>query len=434
MAGALIPVLIAVAAEACASSDTEGQSSLEADADASLDVGHLSEAGSVKKFADSFPTPTFLCDAPEVQFKKIALGMDRGCAIDQRQRAWCWPGASVFYAGINSKEDSLAPELIQGWDIVQQVVAGPSHACALQVSGAIECFGSGAFGQVAPGDDMAGAVGLWQNPPKPVAGGLSGITELVSGTHHVCARTVMGAVYCWGQNHHGQIGIGSMTNAVFSPKPVKNLGAVQQLAAGDRFNCAVTADTGALFCWGQAIFGVSGSKGSDDLWGVVYPSYVPGLEGVEITQMAFGQVHLCVLSSQKMVYCWGYNDFGQCGQPFDPKQADVKNFVKTPTPVSNLPPVQQLSAGWRSTCALLESGEVMCWGHAGWNEFGDGKWGSSTDIPQYVPNINKATAISSGWAQTCAILENGAVACWGNFPYWVKPFLTSPQCMSFDGK
>jgi alpha-tubulin suppressor-like RCC1 family protein len=246
----------------------------------------------------------------------------------------------------------------------------------------------------------------------------------------------MGAVYCWGQNGYGQIGVGTMTEAVFSPQLVKNLGAVKQLASGDRFSCAITADTGALFCWGQAIFGVPGSTGPYDLTGVVYPSYVPGLEGMDIIQLALGQVHLCVLNAQKKVYCWGYNDFGQCGQPFNPKQTtDAATFVKAPHLVPNLPPVQQLSGGWRSTCALLESGEVMCWGHAGWSELGvkmgDGQWESSTNIPQYVPSIKNAKAISSGWAQTCAITENGAVACWGNFPYWVNPSSPFPQCMTF---
>lgn len=424
----LIPILIAAAAGACTPFAEEGQSTTLAHAEPDMPDVHLSEKDFLNNFEDSFPIPALLCDEPVLQFKKIALGMDRGCAIDQQHRAWCWPGASVVYAEYTQKKVFLLPELVQGWGNVQQVVAGPMHACALQASGAVECFGGNGFGQIAPGDDMGGVVGIWQNPPKPVAGGLSKIAELASGTYHVCARNAIGAVYCWGQNQHGQVGIGSMTDAVFSPQPVKNLGAVKHLAAGDRFNCATTADAGALFCWGQAIFGISGSKGQGGAWGVVYPSYVPGLEGVDITQMAFGQVHLCVLSAQKTVHCWGYNDFGQCGQPFDPGQTDTEMFVKTPKLVSNLPPVRQLSGGWRSTCALLESGEVMCWGHAEWNELGVK---SSTNIPQLIPNIKNAMAISSGWAQTCAIIENGAVACWGNFPYTVKPSSTSPQCMTF---
>ena len=42
-------------------------------------------------------------------------------------------------------------------------------------------------------------------------GFLSGVVELAAGGSHTCARTSTsgGAVYCWGRNHKGQLGIGT---------------------------------------------------------------------------------------------------------------------------------------------------------------------------------------------------------------------------------
>lgn len=37
------------------------------------------------------------------------------------------------------------------------------------------------------------------------------VVEIAAGSHHTFARTASGAVYCWGLNAHGQLGIGGET-------------------------------------------------------------------------------------------------------------------------------------------------------------------------------------------------------------------------------
>ena len=75
-----------------------------------------------------------------------------------------------------------------------------------------------------------------------------------------------------------------------------------------------------------------------------------------------------------------------------------------------------LSAGGMHTCVILDNGSVSCWGRGSNGQLGNGETSS-----KYTPTLTSslgigrtAVAISSGAAHTCAILDNGDVACWGD--------------------
>ena len=58
-----------------------------------------------------------------------------------------------------------------------------------------------------------------------------------------------------------------------------------------------------------------------------------------------------------------------------------------------------LDVGVRHSCALRESGEIVCWGD---NEYG-----------QSSPPVGRFISISGGGWYGCALRENGSAACWG---------------------
>ena len=71
------------------------------------------------------------------------------------------------------------------------------------------------------------------------------------------------------------------------------------------------------------------------------------------------------------------------------------------------------------TCAILDDGSVACWGRNTNGELGDG-----TTIDRTAPTQTDslgigrtAVYIASGWDHTCAILDDGSVACWGDNLY-----------------
>ncbi|MCA1598241.1 MAG: hypothetical protein LC769_04345, partial [Chloroflexi bacterium] len=80
-----------------------------------------------------------------------------------------------------------------------------------------------------------------------------------------------------------------------------------------------------------------------------------------------------------------------------------------------------ISAGGAHTCAILDTGGVRCWGE---NLYGQLGYGNTTNLgdnnatpdtagPVRLGSGRTAIAISAGDADTCAVLDDGSVRCWG---------------------
>lgn len=72
-----------------------------------------------------------------------------------------------------------------------------------------------------------------------------------------------------------------------------------------------------------------------------------------------------------------------------------------------------VTGGAEHTCALLEDGRVACWGNNDNGQLGDGTFKSS-NTPVLVQGIDTAQAVDAGALHTCALLMSGEVRCWGN--------------------
>lgn len=113
----------------------------------------------------------------------------------------------------------------------------------------------------------------------------------------------------------------------------------------------------------------------------------------------------CALLSDTTVICWGDNTKGQLG---------MGSEVSQPLPgerVVGLEGVVALAVGNDHVCALLDDGEVRCWGDNDKGKLGDGT-GVDSSLPVQV-DIEGVLAIDSEGSHTCALLESGKIACWG---------------------
>ena len=80
-----------------------------------------------------------------------------------------------------------------------------------------------------------------------------------------------------------------------------------------------------------------------------------------------------------------------------------------------------LATGERHSCAILDSGDLKCWGAGLHGQLGNGD--SSTNV--YSPSAiaidlgtgRTAVAVDAGGDVTCAILDNGDLKCWGEDYY-----------------
>jgi alpha-tubulin suppressor-like RCC1 family protein len=277
------------------------------------------------------------------------------------------------------------------------VAAGRSHTCAVTVSGGVKCWGKNEHGELGNGTWADSSV------PVEVTGLSSGVKSVAAGWGHTCALTASGGVKCWGYNKNGELGDGA-NETLNRPADVRGLqSGVTFLEAADDHTCAVLAD-GTVKCWGFNDYGQLGDGTSEDR---NVPVKVEGLYGT-IVGVAAGWGHTCALSSSGGVKCWGNNHYGQLGV-----QAGKEN-IHTPVTVSGMAyGATAISADGGQTCVITDKGAVMCWGNNKYGQLGDGT-AEIRMLPVTVAGLTFApAAVISGWNHSCALRENGDMACWG---------------------
>lgn len=277
---------------------------------------------------------------------------------------------------------------------VAQVAAGGVAACARLTTGAVQCWGANAYGQL--GD------GTTQNRSSAVAVmGLTGTTDLAAGTNHFCAVLADRTVSCWGRNHLGQLGDGMMAAAGRStPAPVTGLTNVRQVELGQEFSCALLFD-GTVRCWG----GNTSSQIGDGT-GTTRLTPTPVMNLSNVVRIAVGDVHACALLVDRTVRCWGLGTAGQLGD-------GTGQTRPLPVAVPNLTNVVDLAAGSSHTCAALLDGTISCWGSNLNGQIGDGSM-AARPMPTAVMGVAGALQVSAGASHSCARLFDGTVRCWGN--------------------
>jgi alpha-tubulin suppressor-like RCC1 family protein len=121
--------------------------------------------------------------------------------------------------------------------------------------------------------------------------------------------------------------------------------------------------------------------------------------------VASGDQHTCAVVNGGQVDCWGLNANGQLGN-------GLTTNSLSPVTVTGLSGVTAVAAGGNDSCALLTGGTVKCWGFNGSGELGNGTTADSS-TPVTVTGISGVSAIEVGFLHSCAVLLAGAVDCWG---------------------
>ena len=123
----------------------------------------------------------------------------------------------------------------------------------------------------------------------------------------------------------------------------------------------------------------------------------------DFVAVAAGTLHTCAVTDSGGVVCWGWT--------FEGSFSDDSLMAQTvPVAVSGLESdITDVTASDLYGCALTTGGGVKCWGVDHVNE--------SRTAPEDVAGLEEgALAISSSGHQSCALTTTGAVRCWD--PRW----------------
>ena len=141
------------------------------------------------------------------------------------------------------------------------------------------------------------------------------IVAAAAGDSHSIALAADGAVFSWGDNLFGQLGLGhvgndagpmSLLREVALPQKVDVLSGLNVCAvvAADTASCSVTA-TGELFTWGD---GERGRLGHGDEANQLTPKRVDYLRDAWVVAVTCGKRHAMAVVRDGGVFGWGYVD------------------------------------------------------------------------------------------------------------------------------
>lgn len=276
-----------------------------------------------------------------------------------------------------------------------QVCAAEQHGCALRVGGTVECWGNNERGQLGLGDSAPRA------EPTPIVG-LS-FRAIACGGRISCGVTDERSVACWGENAEGGLGQDDSFGSpdLLVPTPIAAASSFSQVSVGQGHVCAV-AEGGALYCWGRNTSGQLGLGGGPVQ--VRVPTLVDA--SARYRRVAAAMNHSCAIREDGSLFCWGSESDGQLG--LGTPELDRSDLPRQVSGTGYL----DVQANWFHSCALRTGGSLSCWGRNLEGQLGIGNtMGRGREEPAQVAGEG-FSALSVGHFHSCA-LRKGAVYCWG---------------------
>jgi alpha-tubulin suppressor-like RCC1 family protein len=326
---------------------------------------------------------------------KMSLGAYSSCALTPEGKVLCWGRGQVLYQkGLATSNVPLALDVGDAKD----VAVGLGYACAVSTaSNLVKCWGESNADYLLGGGDPGASYA-----EIPVAGARS----IAAGTAHACAINGTGQVFCWGSADDGRLADGkahvSGDHRGFDPRsPVLTVTQAVQIGVGDSISCALTG-AGSVYCWGY-----------DTPQAKVYEpeavhSSAPGSPLLnDAVDLCVGGNHACARRTSGEVVCWGDNSFGQLGT------GDSSAQPRSTYVVVALASVEDVVCRGAHSCARTRDGSLYCWGNNRFGQLGNGGGDAPPAPPAVVPGLEDIVAAYAGEANTCARLKSGRVYCWG---------------------
>lgn len=378
-------------------------------------------------------------DAGAPRIVSVAAGGSHACATRSDGTLVCWGQNSAGQLGLPLAGNGTCsggpcrPPTVVPLTDVTGTCHGSNHTCAVKTDGTVWCFGANdnsQLGHDASTDSDCGGNRCNATPTKVV--GVSGAKQLACNERATCARTDAGDVYCWGSNGQSLAGLDATTastttpNRIAFPEAVSDFAIGYGLASGGTHGCAVGASS-AIYCWGSNAAGELGvpaaSIGSCD--GVAAsctktPQKVMNGANPLTTadKVRVGIQGSCALLKDHSVWCWGSNQWMQMGiDPFDATE-------HAPTKVAALGSafVTAVEAHYLVYAVIDSTKKITSWGRSTDSAaIGNGQltgslpcaFGAKCEKPVKLALPSDVAQVAEGRGFSVALTSTGDVWAWG---------------------
>ena len=382
--------------------------------------------------------------------KQVSAGADRTCIISARDEIFCWGSGAHGILG-NSKVSSIYP--VAALDLNReplsgavQVQVGYDHTCLVDQREKLYCFGLNTHGQL--GSSFLAGVAI-NGEDKPILK----VTSIdVQGSKTCLVYGESQGVGCFGDHEidnvnskpkqnsfiiedlrkngqafqgAGGVAIGKNEICVIegnqmvtclprgevktNPVTVSDSSHVQlkdiwQLKIRGGTACALSQESGSIFCWGQDTLSQAESAQQVTL---------NGQPSKEFIQLAVTADQVCgVQGSERTLYCTA---------SLDPTLKKIELIPAVTDTGKALKGVVSLSGGQRHLCAVNESGQLYCWGKNESSQFGTKSPLESTNpilIQLKNDHLGRVNRVAAGDHHTCVSSpDEASLYCFGESFY-----------------
>ncbi|XP_056652130.1 probable E3 ubiquitin-protein ligase HERC4 isoform X5 [Monodelphis domestica] len=293
---------------------------------------------------------------------------DVGCGL--RHTVFVLDDGTVYTCGCNDlgqlghEKSRKKPEQVVALD-AQNIVAvscGEAHTLALNDKGQVYAWGLDTDGQLGlPGTEE------YIKVPRNIKSLTDiQIVQIACGYYHSLALSKGSEVFSWGQNKHGQLGLGFELKSQSAPQLIKSLLGIpfMQVAAGGAHSFVLTL-SGAIFGWGRNKFGQLGLNDENDRF---VPNLLKSLRSQKIVYICCGEDHTAALTKEGGVFTFGAGGYGQLGHNSTSHEINPRKVFELMGSI-----VTQIACGRQHTSAFVpSSGRIYSFGLGGNGQLGTG--------------------------------------------------------------
>ncbi len=198
------------------------------------------------------------------------------------------------------------------------------------------------------------------------------------------------------------------------------------LVTGAAYGSTCGISAGTVYCWGGNYIGVLGTTHvniipngqgptNDRVTGCPLPLEVP-LPAPAI-KVSMGGSRACAILDNGEMWCWGNNYRNALGNLSQGIPTQFGYYSSSPVKVEGLGgAATEMAVGDIHTCAVV-NGAAKCWGGSDYGQLGNGSLYSASTPQQVTGLTSGVTKIAASVTHTCAVV-NGGVRCWGSNSYY----------------